>query len=238
MSRQPLLDPVLLQERMEVQSLPDLAYRIIRQAIVSGRFKPGTWLRQRELAQELGMGISTVREALKRLSAEGYVVVESHKGFRTAVPTPEYMQDHGDVIVALEQLALELAVDSITPEELTEMRQLLPRTDPLSNTSVADAAGADREFHMIAIRASGRPYLIRILEQTWDKYHAFPWSHYNEEEIAIWSKNSRTFYPQLIKALEARDVERVRDICARTWEADMRLDKTAFARISGETQAE
>ena len=69
MVKRPLLEPASVQSDLISTGLPEQAYKIIRKAIVSGRIKSGVWLRQRELARELGVGTSTVREALKRLAA-------------------------------------------------------------------------------------------------------------------------------------------------------------------------
>jgi DNA-binding GntR family transcriptional regulator len=153
----------------EPKRLSDAVFDTLRKAITDGKLPPGEWLRQEALAEELGVSQITVREALHRLVGEGLCVRVPYKGVRVIAPSVEDLEDIYAIRGLLEGLAAELAARCISPEELDEMRELLPATvvsaDP---ESVERAREANRDFHEIVIRASHRRFLIQLLRQIWD----------------------------------------------------------------------
>jgi DNA-binding GntR family transcriptional regulator len=237
MEENQLLDPAVVQEDMQVERLPEQAYRVIRRTIMSGRLKPGARLRQRKLAHELGVGISTVREALSRLAADGFVIDEPNRGFRTSVPTFEQMIEYGEVFRLLESRALELSASRISAEELTRMAELLPKTIFRGTRDFREVMQADHEFHSIAFSASGWGFLTDILERTWSLYHSMaPLVHlYSEADLDEWARICRTYNSLILEALKAGDGQKAGDACACLWESDRRLVKRVLDRIERET---
>jgi DNA-binding GntR family transcriptional regulator len=238
MSKIPLLDPGVVREDMRLESLPDQAYEVVRRSILSGRLEPGTQLNQRDLAKELGVGTSTVREALKRLAAVGYVVEEPRKGFRVALPTPGYQRDLGEVISALEQVAVEVAAKRITSDQLARMRELFPQTVWGSSPDVIAVKRADREFHCVIWEAAQRPELARLLGQSWDKYHISNLRHYSERDCRGLSERTQVYHQEILQALEARDGRRAREAVAEFWEGDITQDEGIFARLFEEDSSD
>ena len=96
----------------------------LRAAIQTGRLKPGEWLRQERLAQELGVSQMPVREALKELIAEGLVEHLPYRGVRVVEFSPD---DVGEVYAHrsfLEGRAAFIAARKITPEEIALLKDL------------------------------------------------------------------------------------------------------------------
>jgi DNA-binding GntR family transcriptional regulator len=220
-------EPIRIER--ERQRLSDAAFDALRKAIVDRRIVPGEWLRQEALAKELGVSQITVREALNRLVNEGLCISVPYKGVRVVAPTLEDLEDIYALRGLLEGLAAELAASRITPEELAQMRELIPATvvdaDP---KSVERARKANREFHMIAIRASGRRFLIQILKQVWDWID--PLTHYQrtlEAEVGTeirlrWGERDKIQHTQLLEALEAGDGLQARQVVAEYVDEDWR----------------
>lgn len=210
-------EPIRIER--EPKRLSDAAFEALRQAILDRRLVPGEWLRQEALAKELGVSQITVREALNRLVNEGLCISVPYKGVRVVAPTLEDLEDIYALRGLLEGLAAELAASRITPEELTQMRELIPATvvdaDP---RSVERARKANREFHAIAIHASGRRFLIQILRQVWDWID--PLTHYQRTlgaeagtEIRLrWGERDKIQHTRLLEALEAGDGPRARQV--------------------------
>jgi DNA-binding GntR family transcriptional regulator len=232
MREEPFLDPEIVQEDMRIQSVPEQVYRVIRHAIVSGRFKPGEWLRQRDLARELGVSISSVREALNRLAAQGFLVAETNRGFGTVIPTLGYMVDHGEVLRLLEPRVLELAAARISEQDLDRMRELLPATVYTPGKEI-EFREAEHAFHAIAWQASGREYLVQLLEQTWVNYAVIPFLAplYNDEERAEVNRITQAYTPVILTGLEARDGRWASETCAALWESDLEMVTAAFKRM-------
>ena len=98
--------------------LGDLVCQRLRDAIIDGRLQPGQWLRQEALAQELGISQMPVRDALKRLVAEGLAERIPYRGVRVISFSPEDVLDMFTVRMVLESLAVRYATGRITEEEL------------------------------------------------------------------------------------------------------------------------
>lgn len=159
----------LVGKTNQTSRLVDQTYQILRESILTGQVAPGSRLRQETLAVELGVSQITVREALSRLVAEGLAVREPYRGVMASTITPEDIVDIYEMRALLEGRAMELAAERITEEELKRMRELLPHTAITSETDSIDAArDANREFHWIAILASRRKHLIRLLASLWE----------------------------------------------------------------------
>lgn len=135
----------------------------------------------------------------------------------------------------LEGLAMELAAQRITAEELSRMRALLPSTTITDRRDSAEVARrANREFHEIAIHACHKRFLIQLLRQLWDWLdpHMLYGALYEitDESWQLMLKSSEhdlQRHYQLIEALEAKngtEARRIAQLYAQeTWEARRQL---------------
>ena len=83
----------MLNELPSHRQLRKLVADQLRAAILDGRFKPGEWLRQERVAQELGVSQMPVREALKELAAEGLIEHVPYRGVRVVTLSVEDIED-------------------------------------------------------------------------------------------------------------------------------------------------
>lgn len=204
-----------IEKIREPQSLPDFVFEAIKEAIINGRIPAGARLKQMDIAEELNVSQQTVREALTSLVATGLVEQTPHRGFEvTHIPLHEQEAIYR-LRAALEALALEEALEKITSGELAQMRALLPRTaSPDGRIPIDQVRTANREFHMLPVRASGNRHLIRILEQLWD----ITWTYYSHEDAANQQQTASEELRQhtaLVEALEQKDRAAAGQIIAR-----------------------
>lgn len=143
----------------------------LRAAIMNGEFKPGEFLRQERLAQELGVSQMPVREALKELAAEGLVEHLPYRGVRVVEFSPE---DIGDLYAHrsfLEGRAAAVAARHINAEELALLRQLNEEMQAnLAPEQIGVYRELNRQFHQVIYTASRREYLVRSLNQMWASF--------------------------------------------------------------------
>jgi DNA-binding GntR family transcriptional regulator len=144
----------------------------LRAAILDGQFKPGEWLRQERLAQELGVSQMPIREALKELAAEGMVEHLPYRGVRVLSFSREDVDDLYAHRSFLEGRAARAAALHISPEELAELKSLHSQMVAILGPEQINAYRAlNRRFHQVIYTASRHEYLIRTLQQMWS---AFP----------------------------------------------------------------
>lgn len=145
------------------------AYEELRRRILTGEIPPGSVFSQTMLAQEIGVSTTPLREALRRLAAEGMVQLDSHRDARVTPLTAEEARNLYVIRENLDPLAAALAATSRTPSDISKIEAALKRLTPLSNSTDLDALTAHREFHRSIYLSSHNPLLIGILEGLWDK---------------------------------------------------------------------
>ncbi len=195
-------------------SIANGVFQALREAILNGELKSGEWLRQQNLAEELGVSQTTVRDAFNQLIGEGLAVRVPYKGVRVVMLTASDLEDIYAIRAILEGLAARIAAKHISKEELQEMQALLPHTyvseDP---ASVPMAREANRKFHEIFIEASRRGYLIRSLHQLWDWidplmiYSRTSTTEIGKETRIKWGKRDQFQHTRILEAIKAGDAD-------------------------------
>ena len=134
--------------------LRDEIYTQIRTDIVQGRLAPGVRLRDREIAQSLGVSRMPVREAIRRLHDEGLVVAEASRWTRVAAVDTSVADEIYPIVGALERLAVLLG-GPWASEQLDELASINDRlAQALTDADDVRASQADSDFHSFLLRRS------------------------------------------------------------------------------------
>ena len=137
----------------------------LRQDIIAGRLRPGDRLVERELAERFGVSRVPVREAIRALVAEGFVLFESAR--RTVVRrlTPTDVKELFELREALEVYAAGLAATRATPQSLAELRELLAIAAEATRSDDAEAiTDVNTRFHDRILALAGNSLLISVME--------------------------------------------------------------------------
>jgi DNA-binding GntR family transcriptional regulator len=148
-------------------SLGAEAYRRIRERIVSLELAPATPIDEQSLARELGLGLTPVRQALRRLAWENLVVILPRRGTLVADVNTDDTRALFEVRVELEGLAAELAAQRATPRQLTALADLMERTSAAlaeTNPDHHRLIDLDREMHVLLAAAAHNPVLAQNLD--------------------------------------------------------------------------
>jgi DNA-binding GntR family transcriptional regulator len=180
------------------------AYRYLFDAISQGRFATGQRIVAETIAAELSMSRMPVREALRRLHAEGLVILRPNRGAIVRGLSAEELQDIFDMRVALEGLAMRVAASRCTDDHLRTLERLLEDMD----TSVGDIdlwVQRHCAFHEFLCSISGR---TRLYEQICSLYALIDgpmrlWI----EQATFKRKSARDYHQLLIDALRSRNPE-------------------------------
>lgn len=168
--------------------LRDVVFNTLRQAILRGELKPGERLMEIQLANKLGVSRTPVREALHKLELEGLVLTVPRKGAEVADITEKSVQDVLEVRRALEALAIQLACDKMTDEQIKDLEQAAQTfKDCLDSEDVTKIAEADVAFHDIIHLATDNQRLIQLLNNLREQMYRFRVEHLKK----------KTYHPQL-----------------------------------------
>jgi DNA-binding GntR family transcriptional regulator len=153
------------------RSTPDVVAQALREAIMHGLYEPGQPLRQDEIAATLQVSKIPVREALRWLQAEGLVVFQANRGAAVAPLRPAEAQEIAEIRIALETLALRLALPNLTPRDLRHARGFLDDLDAERDSTKWGAL--NRDFHQCLYAPADRPQLLALIviqHRRFDRY--------------------------------------------------------------------
>lgn len=160
---------------VERRSLAEEAYAAIKAEIVTNRLPPGAQRLEEELAIQLGMSRTPVREAIIRLEREGLVDIVPRRGVRVRPLTKRDVREITEVLTCLETQAAErLAGRRLAPHEIARLEQAIADMDAALEADDTDAwAQADYGFHRSLIELCGNRHLEEIGLNFLDKAHRF-----------------------------------------------------------------
>ncbi len=147
------------------KSAASRAYESIKHDILNCTHTPGTALYEGDIAEQLGVSKTPVREALGALSQEGLVVATPRQGYRVAEITLADVQEIFQLRLLLEPAAAELAAERANPEQLQGLRELADVDD---EASYEDRVDHIRRFHTALAEASGNARLASSLASLLD----------------------------------------------------------------------
>jgi DNA-binding GntR family transcriptional regulator len=141
-------------------------YEGIRDAILNLTLPPGSALSEKELAAELGISRTPVREAFLRLAREGLVVIYPQSGTFVSKIDPAAVEEGRFVREAVECAAVERAATRATAENVAELkRQMAAQRAVLGSDSWSTFFELDEQFHRTVIEIAGYPLVWRITQE-------------------------------------------------------------------------
>ncbi|MGE5544703.1 MAG: GntR family transcriptional regulator [Bacillota bacterium] len=156
------------------QPLRELVFEALRDAIIRGILKPGERLMEVQLAEELGVSRTPVREAIRKLELEDLVVMIPRKGAYVSSISLKDIADVFEVRAAMETLAAGLAAERITAEELEELERILVKKAEIIEANDLDRlVEIDTLFHECLYQASRNAKLVQIINNLSEQIHRF-----------------------------------------------------------------
>ncbi|MZP29281.1 FCD domain-containing protein [Heliobacterium undosum] len=154
--------------------LRDIVFENLREAIITGVLRPGERLMEIQLAEEMGVSRTPVREAIRKLELEGFVVMVPRKGAYVSNISVKDITDVFELRAALESLAAGLAAQRITEDETEQMERLLVKTmSCFEEDNLNDLVETDIDFHDMVYRASRNQRLVQIINNLREQLRRF-----------------------------------------------------------------
>jgi DNA-binding GntR family transcriptional regulator len=151
------------------QTKEDRVADFLREAIVSNRFARGSKLRQADIAALIGTSITPVREALKLLEAEGFVVGNSHRGAIVAPFSTNAGEEIMELRILLEGRLVLAALPNLSNDDLREIERLHEEFQA-AVAADAEVRGVNYRFHELIYAAAQLPETLRFVRTLWARY--------------------------------------------------------------------
>lgn len=158
----------------EYLPLRDVVFNTLREAILKGELAPGERLMEIQLAERLGVSRTPIREAIRKLELEGLVLMIPRKGAEVAKISEKSLRDVLEVRRSLEELAIELACQRMSEEEvqkLTETQKAF--AEAIDSGDAMRIAETDEAYHNIIYQGTGNVRLVQILNNLREQMYRY-----------------------------------------------------------------
>jgi DNA-binding GntR family transcriptional regulator len=188
--------------------LRELVFESLREAIINRQLEPGERMMEIQLAEEMGVSRTPVREAIRKLELEGLVVMVPRKGAYVAGLSLKDVAEVFEMRRALEGLASELAADRITDDELDNLeRYLVKIADDIERGDLNQVVETDTDFHTLLYQASRNQRLTQSISNLREHIQRFRTTSLSNPGRM---KEALEEHRKIVEAISSRDGEAAR----------------------------
>lgn len=173
----------------------------VRDMILNGTLGIGVQLKQEALAKRFGVSRIPVREALKRLQAEGLIEHTPHQGSIVASKSIPELLETLDIRIALETRALKLAIPQMKPSDHKAAREIIVQYD--ASESPLEWSELNLDFHLCLYRPCGRVKLLKMIE---DLVRGMGIHIRAQQSYKVGRKSPQIEHGEILKACISKDV--------------------------------
>ncbi|MCW2655354.1 MAG: hypothetical protein QOE41_3060 [Mycobacterium sp.] len=175
----------------------------LREAILDGTLPGGTRLIQAELAAQLDVSNTPVREALRDLAGEGLVVFDAHRGSRVRSLDLDEVRELYEMRIALEPLMVRRVMDTISPKQLDRAEELCQQLE--QTTSLTEWSELNRQFHALFALGEKESRLATVLSGLRDSASMYVTLSLGANTARIAESNAE--HAKLIEFYRAHDIK-------------------------------
>ncbi|MBQ1396362.1 MAG: GntR family transcriptional regulator [Eubacterium sp.] len=190
--------------------LREIVYEELKRRIMTGKITPHTRMMEVDLAEDMGVSRTPVREAIRKLEKEGLVTIEPRKGAYASDISTEDMVNVLTVREELEALAAGIAASRITGEQISRMEHL---TDLYAQAIEANDTAAiidyDEQFHQAIVSVTDNRTLIQFVSNLQELVLRFRYLYY--EDFSRY-RNMPEEHHHIIDALKSGDEKRASEV--------------------------
>lgn len=185
------------------ETLAEQIARQLRRDILRGKLAPGSSIKERDNAAEMGVSRTPMREAIRILAKEGLVILRPARSPIVAEPSIKEISDQVEVLLALEKLSAELACKNATEADLAELERIQEYVDKnFDGSDPLDMFEVDMSFHSAIAQASGNDVIAdmhrTLLERLWRARYLAARRRRNRARVVLQ-------HGAILDALKARD---------------------------------
>jgi DNA-binding GntR family transcriptional regulator len=188
--------------------LGEVVFEYLRESILNGELKPGERLMEINLAEQLGVSRTPVREAIRKLEKEKFVEMLPRKGAYVADLTAKDILDVLEMRIILEGFAAALAAERMTDEEISLLEcSLKGFQDAVARQDRLVMVEKDNEFHDLIFQATKNNKLIEIVKDLHDQFQRFRLIYFNEFDNYIELQN---WHNRIFTSIQERNTDEAR----------------------------
>lgn len=189
------------------------AYNTLRERVVKGKFRPGQRIVLARIAAELGMSEIPVREAIKRLESDGFVMHDPYVGPVVVAPSNKDVSDVLELLAYLEGLATKMAAPHLTEEHYERLERLVSEMEhALDAGESARYKAFNDEFHATIYEATPNRALIKTIARLYEQSERL-WAGEPKRQLLFadesHARHSFRDHVQILETLRVNDAEAI-----------------------------
>ena len=211
---------ISFQPMMESRPIREIAYEVLKHAIITGEIPAGERIVETDYADRLHISRTPLREALRKLERDGLVEYMPRRGVVVRAFTIDDVEEIYTIRNALEMLTLPAIIERATAEDIASLRERLQVMDNLvASGSIEDLSPLAREFHTELTSISGLNRILRVIEGQDEYIKRFSAMAIRQENRL---KESHAEHHRLVDLIEAKDLEGFKELMAHHIEESKR----------------
>ena len=188
--------------------LREIVYEELKMQILKGQIVPGTRMMEVEMAEEMGVSRTPIREAIRKLEKEGLVTIEPRRGAYASQISTKDMVDILEVRQNLEGLAASYAATRMADEKKQELARISGcYNNAVAEGNTADMIHYDTVFHHLIVEGSDNKVLLHMVEQLQELVLRFRYLYYDSFKRA---EKMPAEHQAILDAICAGDLEHSR----------------------------
>ncbi len=185
--------------------LREIVYEDLKLRILTGNIEPGTRMMEVELAEDMGVSRTPIREAIRKLEKEGLVTIEPRRGAYASQISTDDMVEILEVRQTMEGFAAQVAAEKIDAERLKEIQETeAAYREAVESGNTQGMIFYDSKFHRLIVEASRNKTLMQMTETLQELSLRFRYLYYDDFKRA---KKMPEEHVRIIEAIKAGDSE-------------------------------
>lgn len=197
--------------------LREMVYEELKMQILTGKIVPGTRMMEVDLANDIGVSRTPIREAIRKLEKEGLVTIEPRRGAYASQISTEDMVEILEVRQNMEGLAAFFAASRMSDEQMAALKEVSKLyNDAVQSGDMQEMIKHDTKFHRIIVESCNNKVLVQMIEQLQELVLRFRYIYYDNFRRA---ENMPDEHFAILNAIETGDAEAARAA------ADVHIDR-------------
>ncbi len=180
-------------------TLEKTVYRKILEGIISGKLPPGTQITITQLADQLGVSLMPVRQALRALEAKNLVTIKKNRRLVIRKLSPDDLNELLEIRLHLERMAAEKAAKNCSNETIRELERLLDEMKTAKDREVY--LEKNKEFHHTIYRTANQPILLEIIQDLWSRISPYYFTYLIEGDVT----EHDPYHEGMLRGMRKRD---------------------------------
>jgi len=210
------LDPQKELENLQRKSLKEEIFDILHAKIIAGDVSPGSWLRQEDIATQLGVSMTPVREALDLLVSVGLAERVPYRGVRVPQPSADEIAEAYAMRILLEAAGARAAAIKREQAQVDELKRILSRMKGLlSLDDMSTLRQLSRQFHQSVVGIGGNNLLDKMHEMVMNSFPDWMLYEYLFRHSDLLGQSLADEYQEhmtLVEAIEAGDEKQAEQV--------------------------